>query len=525
MGRNRSLGAVGAAGRPDPLIPPPIQPPVQPLDAPLFPVPWAALAVWALVLTGLQFSTAHLIGVDSAFHIRFAQVVREGGLTGFPPAFPWMPLTILSPDRYADHHMLYHVFLVPFTLGDLRIGAKVAAIVGALIFVSAFAWVLQRERVPHAWLGLLALGASSGDFLFRLGMTRVQALSLACLFLGFHFALAHRVRALAILSLVYTWLYDGFPLLIVPVGAVVVAELVTTRRLRLGIVIAALGGMLAGLILNPYFPEYLQFMVHHFGDKLLPGEAIRIGREWLPYTPITLIGNGLVAILYLAFGTAVLVQSGRRADRRLIASVLVGGAFLILTLRSKRFIEYFAPAATFAAVLAGVHVIPRLSRTRRTVLALLLAGVVVANVSGVAWAIGRKVGALDRYADAARLVEASTPAGAMLCTTDWDDFPLLYYYNVHNTYLVGLDPTYLRDRFRDVYWQWVDLTRGRGSEPSRLLGERLPCAYVLSDRHHAAFLEQAAADPGLIEVLADEEMVLFRVRREGPIPVHPTTVP
>ena len=122
------------------------------------------------------------------------------------------------------------------------------------------------------------------------------------------------------------------------------------------------------------------------------------------------------------------------------------------------------------------------------------------------------------------LVEASTPAGAMLCTTDWDDFPFLYYYNVHNTYLVGLDPTYLRDRFRDVYWQWVDVTQGRGSTPSRFLGERLPCAYVLSDRRHAAFLEQAAADSGLTEVLADEAMVLFRVHREGPIPVYPETV-
>ncbi len=508
---------MGAIGRPDPLIPPPASPGFPP-------VPWPALGVWALVLTGLQFSTPHLIGVDSAFHIRFAQVVREAGLSGFPPAFPWMPLTILSPDRYADHHMLFHLFLVPFTLGDLRVGAKLAAVAGAIVFVVVFAWILRRERVPYAWLTLLALGASSADFLFRLGMTRVQALSLACLFLGFHFALAHRVRALAGVSLVYAWLYDGFPLLMLPVGAVLVADLLTTRRLRLGIAIGALGGMLAGLILNPYFLDYFQFMVHHFGDKLVPGEAIRVGREWHPYDPISLIGNGLAAILYLAFGVAVAGERGLKADRRLIAAVLVSLAFLVLMLRSRRFVEYFAPMATFAAALAGVHVIPRLAPMRRTLLALLLGAVVVANVSGVAWAIGRKVGPLDRYAAAARLVARSTPAGAMLCTTDWDDFPFLYYYNVHNTYLVGLDPTYLRDRFREVYWEWVDVAQGRGDAPSRFFGGRLPCAYVLTDRRHAAFLAQATIDPGLTEVLADEGMVLFRVHREGAIPIYPDSV-
>ena len=47
-------------------------------------------------------------------------------------------------------------------------------------------------------------------------MTRVQAVSLVCLLLGFHFALAHRHLALAVLACVFTWLYDGFPLLVVP---------------------------------------------------------------------------------------------------------------------------------------------------------------------------------------------------------------------------------------------------------------------------------------------------------------------
>ncbi len=311
------------------------------------------VAAAVVVLAAVQFSTPNLIGNDSYFHIRYAQVVREAGVRGFPPPFPWLPLTILAPDRYADHHMLYHLLLVPFTLGDLRLGGKLAAVAGAAVLVGTFAWVLVRARVVAAPLAVLALGAASADFLFRLSMTRVQALSLVCLLVGFHLALAHRHRPLAALACVYTWLYDGFPLLLLPVGAVMVAELVRERRLRAGIAVAALAGMACGLVANPYFPEYLRFMAHHFGDKLVPHEPVRVGREWLPYDPLGLLGNALPAMLYVAFGVTVTGAAGLRRDRRALASLLVAAVFWALMLRSKRFIEYFAPTATLFAALAG----------------------------------------------------------------------------------------------------------------------------------------------------------------------------
>jgi hypothetical protein len=487
-------------------------------------MPWAALAAAVAVAAGLQYATPHLVGVDSAFHIRFAAVIREAGLAGYPPPFPWLPLTILAPDRYADHHMLYHLFLVPFTLGDLRLGGKLAAVTATAILLVAFAWVLRRERVPAIPLALLALGASSADLLFRLGMVRVQALSVACLLVGFHLALAHRHLALAALACVYAWLYDGFLLLAVPVGAVVAAELVAARRLRPGIALAALAGAAVGLVVNPYFPEYLTFMAHHFGDKLVESESVRVGREWLPYNPISLLGNALMAMLYVALGVAVASERGILKDRRALAALLVAATFLALMLRSKRFIEYFAPAATLFAALTVGAVVPALTAARRRALVALLAAVATANVVGVAWAFRVKSDDLALYAPAARLVAERAPPGAMLCATDWDDFPPLYFHNVESTYLVGLDPTYLRNRFRDAYWQWVDVTRGRSSEPARLFRDRLPCAYVFSDRLHGAFLEQAAADPGLTEVLANDAMVLFRVERDGPPPVHPTRI-
>ena len=453
-------------------------------------------------------------------------MIRAAGVRGFPPAFPWLPLTILAPDRYADHHMLFHLWLVPFTLGDLRVGGKLAGVAGAVAFVAMFLWVLRRHGVALLGTATLALLASSADLLFRLNMTRVQALSLVCLLAGFHCALRERLLALAAVGCVYAWLYDGFPLLLLPVVASVAATWICERRLRPAVVAAAAGGILVGLVCTPYFPEYFRFILHHFGDKLVPGETVRVGREWFPYEPAELMANALPAMLFVAFGASVLAERGIRRERDALAALLVALVFLALTLRSKRFIEYFAPAATLFVALAGWRAIAAWPRARRLALTGVLAAVAAANIGGVGWTLLRKRDETphDLYAAAARYVVREAPPGAMLCTTDWDDFPWLYFHDVESTYLVGLDPTYLLDRYHDAYWRWVDAADGRVPEPSRVFGGRLPCAYVLSDRLHAAFLENAARDPGLEEVLADEHMVLYRVKRDGPPPLYPSTI-
>jgi hypothetical protein len=490
------------------------------------PIPWRAVLGALVVLVALQLATPNLIGNDSYFHIRYAEVVRQAGVRGFPPAFPWLPLTILAPDRYADHHMLYHVLLAPFTFGDLRIGGKVAAVAGTMAFVLTFVWVLGRAGVRPLGIAVLALGASSADMLFRLSMTRVQALSLVCLLLGFHFASRHGHRALAVLGCVYAWLYDGFPLLLVPVAAVIVAELVTERRLRVGIAVAALAGMALGLVVNPYFPGYLTFMWQHMGDKLVDHETLRIGREWLPYDPAGLFANASAALVYVAFGVAALGEGRWRREGGAVAALGVAAVFLGLMLRSQRFVEYFAPMATFFAALAGGNtLVAELAAGKRRMLVAALAIVAVANTVAIGSMLHRRArnSPYDQYAAAAELVGREAPRGAMLCTTDWDDFPWVYFYNVESTYLIGLDPTYLRNRFRDAYWDWVDASNGKVPRPSEVFRDRLPCAYVLSDRDHGGFLDLAGKDPELEEVLADERMVLYRVRRDGPPPVYPAT--
>jgi hypothetical protein len=115
------------------------------------------------------------------------------------------------------------------------------------------------------------------------------------------------------------------------------------------------------------------------------------------------------------------------------------------------------------------------------------------------------------YSGAAAWLEKNTAPGARVFQTDWDDFPRLFYYNTHNTYLIGLDPTYLQLYDADLYDLWVDITRGEVARPSEPIFSEFGAAYVMTDLRHENFIRNAADDPGLEEVYQDDDAMIFRV--------------
>src|SRR5690606_9573701 len=100
------------------------------------------------------------------------------------------------------------------------------------------------------------------------------------------------------------------------------------------------------------------------------------------------------------------------------------------------------------------------------------------------------------YEHASWWLKNNTPAGSRVFQTDWDDFPRLFYYNTHNTYLVGLDPTYLQLYDAGLYDLWTAITRGDVAAPSQTIATTFGARYVHTDLDHQDFLDTAARDPG-----------------------------
>ena len=481
---------------------------------------FTGLALWAafvLFLALIQFSTPNMPDNDGFYHIKLAYLMRTEGLK---PAFPYLPLSILNPREFYDHHFLFHIALMPFTFGNLVAGAKWAAVLFASLALLS-AWnLLKNQRVPYAALWALGLVAVSEAFLYRMSITRAQSLSLAVLMLGVDWLLRGKHLRLAVLAFVYVWLYDAFPLLGIVSVVYVTASWLMHRKLDLRPVLFTGIGTALGLVINPYFPHNIVFAVQHILPKLFEATSVSVGSEWYPYTTAQLLENSPLALAAFFSGALALGLSGKRIDLRTLVSFALACLFGLMLLQARRFVEYFPPFALVFAAFAWAPVIENF-RTQASIRRLVPALVLVLALIPGAWLTLKAAQSsiqtskpYQTYAGASAWLAANTPAGERVFQTDWDDFPRLFFHNTHNTYLIGLDPTYMQIYDPELYDLWVSVTRGEVEQPSSVIRQEFGSGYVITDLRHTDFLAQAADDANLVEMYRDEDAVVFQVVSE-----------
>ena len=147
-----------------------------------------AIAI-GVIFWWLQFSTSAICcgDFDGYYHIKWAQMLWQSIRAKHfsPPSFIWLPLTTLNPHDYVDHHLLFHIILIPFTwFRDLQTGAKVAAAIFASVAVFFCYWLIVRYEIRYRLIWLLALLASSAPFLYRLNMTKAPPFAIIFLVTG-----------------------------------------------------------------------------------------------------------------------------------------------------------------------------------------------------------------------------------------------------------------------------------------------------------------------------------------------------
>jgi hypothetical protein len=475
----------------------------------------ALFAVCFIILRALLFSTASFAGYDDYYHARISAEIAEQGKLAVD--FPWLPKTILSPDKFVDHHLLYHLYLAPWVH---YVGLEEGAKLGQLVIVAGTflaLWLLLRQiQVRYALGWTLTLFALSSSFLYRMLMIRTQAASVLLLILALSLLFGRRYRWLIPLSFAYVWLYDGFILMPIFAGLYTISEWLSDRRLDWRPLTYTLMGVALGLIINPYFPRNLEFITDHLGAKVGFESGVEVGSEWYPYTTGALLANSGGALLILVLGFLRPSIDSHRRDR--IENTLLFAALLTLFMlfRSRRFIEYYPPfALLFCAAAWGRQ--PLILPVPRRLGFLVPLGAVVAAIilAQLTWLKTRET--LERgdnpswFVGASNWLDRNAPDGAMVFQTDWDDFTRLFYHNPSNIYLVGLDPTYLERADPDLWTQWVAITRGEVELPSSVIRSAFDAEYVVSDRRHTAFADRANADPDMRLVYWDRDSNVWQI--------------
>jgi hypothetical protein len=126
--------------------------------------------------------------------------------------------------------------------------------------------------------------------------------------------------------------------------------------------------------------------------------------------------------------------------------------------------------------------------------------------------------ATTQYKGGAEWLAANTQAGSTVFHTDWDDFPKLFFYNTHNTYIVGLDPDFLRLKNERLYQLYEDVTQGRARDMEDIILKEFGSEYVFTDNAHRDFINIANQSERMQKVFSDRHTTVYRILEKAQQP-------
>ncbi len=526
---------------------------------------------FASIFSLIQFSSLNLAGFDAYYHIKYAYLYRTLGIEETLNNFSLGGEYSLLNQYPSDLSFLYHIFLIPFTYGNLIINNKIAVIILAALILTLFYWVLRKNNIKYAFFWTLLFFASASSFISRLLLARPLLLSIIFLILGFYLIIKKKYIWLFVLSIFYTLSYAVFPLLLVISFLYILAEFIQLRKIDWRLLLVPLLGIFLGLIIRPDFPQSLSVIfVQDFLTLFYNFQGNILNIAEMSSISGVMINNLILFLLFsisLAFFIIDIIE--KRINRNKLSVIrlntfFLSSLFFVLTIASQRFFEYWTPFAFFFAAFSFKQISQNAywknsillfkKRTKKTFLKIkfsLCFSLVLIIISGSTINIIQSVDLISekslpfaKYQEAGEWLEKNTPAKSIIFNAGWDNFPQLFFYNHHNNYLVGKDPTFMYVYNKELFWFWNNLVNcglicsqplakcpeasyvekisQRAKKASQIIREKFKSEYIFVDNqkiegqiNRYAFLEKILAEPSLFEKVYQsneyEEVTIYHI--------------
>ncbi|HEV7643163.1 MAG TPA: hypothetical protein VGO50_04405 [Pyrinomonadaceae bacterium] len=523
------------------------------------------LAIIAIIMGRLQFSTPAVCcgDWDGYYHIRWSQLLWENFSQGkWLPEFKWLPLTVLNPQDYADHHFLFHLLQIPFLwFFEPVMAAKVAAVIFGSLAIFSVYLMMYRYRVNHLLLWLGALLTCANPFFYRMNMAKAPPLTIIYTVLGIYLLFQRKYIWLMPLMFVFVWTYSLFPMLLIAalIWTVIIAW--NEKKVEWRPATYTFAGMVLGNLINPYFPHNLGLFFEHFITKFKSGDfTVGVGGEWYPYTGWELITHLTIAMLAMLLGYILFGPKEGKLPEKATFFLMFATVLFFAMFRSKRYAEYFPPFAVLFAAFswqafwaAPVVELPEDFRrdlepfldvevkaakkdplgVPKQVAAILIGvfflGLMYYNFIGIdleRWGLKdvKQEGMItsisnnekaDKHRRAMEWVKNNIPEGELIFNADWDDFPKMFFYDQKHAYVSGLDPTYLYSKNPDLSRLFDDITNGKHDDPALIIREKFGSHYIFSDIKRHPDMYAKAMESGWVEkIYEDDEDYVLRIRDE-----------
>ncbi|RJR08761.1 hypothetical protein C4588_05480 [Candidatus Parcubacteria bacterium] len=509
---------------------------------------YVLLAVVMLIFYG-RGQLNHFIGdPDGFYHAKISSLINQGIVL---KQLPWMQFSSLK-DSFVDHHFLYHIVVAPFTnIVNPLVGIKIATVLLAALMVLIFYWLLKQlnTKYPLAFaMGFLILGGLT----FRLYLIKVNSFFLILIWLLIAALINKKPSWLMLLGFAFVWSYGMWPMSILIFVVYILAEkihnYINTSKVKiftnkiisifshhrsninLKMFLYLLSGIVLGIVINPYWPQNLHFYRELIFMGLFNSDrSFPVGGEWSGAQLGQIISSAPHIFIIMAILIIILIFNLKKVRKFTWFSFILTLIFFLVTMKSKRYVEYYSPLALLFTASAFTDVLSFINKNKiinwwqsiskflkiyvTVILTVFLILVLPSVYDKILNPTMHTKYSMDHFKEAATWLANNSPEHSVVFHSDWDEWPILFYYNTHNYYIIGLDPVLIENYDSDLHTLYREITYGNISyDLYHYISDNFKANYVFVDKDgHQRLIQNLIADKHFQEVYRDEQNIIYKI--------------
>jgi len=493
---------------------------------------WQAVIIFCIsffIFSLAQFPHTFL-DPDAFYHAKISEKIAQDGII---QDFPWMQVSTLK-NNYIDHHLGFHLLVAPITkFIDKAFALKLVNLFINSAFVTLFYLFLKKQRIKYSLLYIILIFLSTPLF-GRLSLNKASGLSLILLLLFVWALYKKKPWQLFIISALYLYCYGGWAIIFIFLFVYCLSRLffgiIEKRQAKkifnkkfLYLMLAPIGGIIAALIVNPYFPKNIYFYWQQIVQIGLINyqDKITVGAEWYPYDFFNLIIYLFFLWGLFIFSLMIVVYQKAKPNWKHFFWIFLSLIFFVATLKSGRYIEYFIPIFIIAiAYLLNENKPPKpIEKFPKQILAYFIFGIIfatgLATYNFASTVISFQNGhQLTEFKQASQWIKEYTEPHSIIFHTDWDEFPQLWYHNDQNYYLNGLDPTFSYTFDNQLHQKWAKIIMGEEADNLyKIIKNDFSSDYIFVEKkNHEKFLQNLENNFLAEKKYEDDESAIFYLK-------------
>ncbi|MFA5173108.1 MAG: hypothetical protein WC435_01745 [Candidatus Paceibacterota bacterium] len=497
-----------------------------------------------LLLSGLVvFSNSKIFDFDSLYHFKHALLYRAEGITFSD--FPWVQFSSINYFK-SDLWYGFHLLLVPFSFfSDPFFGIRLSSVFFSAFLFSSFYFVLKSLRVKFPAFFTLLLFFSSGDFLFRSNMSRPHTLTLALFALLLLFLSDKSFYKVFFVSFFVSFLHAS--LFWVSFLIFFIVFLVGIWREKkiywLGGLSVFLGSSFGFLLRpNPFGSlklVYIQIIDLFFAKQI--GAPLKFGRELLPLTfsdvyfqflPLFAVSSLVVFFFFKFFFGGDSLDKIKPVEKIVfLSSVFLSAIFFLLSFFvARRSNDFFSVFIVISSALGFSFFFKENWRYYLKIAVFSLASLfLLVSAMRSVYVLSlfiKNSESSDKFKEVSLWLKDNTKEGEIVFNSYWDNFPNLFFWNVHNYYIGGMDPIFQYVFNENLFWKnyfiayrgepftcgSIRCTEEMIEDVYPVLKNDFRASYlVLEYRRSPNFIKNIENLPGFEKVFSTDKEVIYKI--------------